>query len=353
MTPHLLMFLDTMGIMSICSLLYGVMQRHIQHDIIRRAGVGLILGCGAVIVMAQPITLAPGLQADARGAFVGMAAAFGGPAGALMAVLVTIAARSAIGGEGAFIGALVIAATALGAGLLRSLIRDDHKRTWTAWMSISLACIAPSAFALFAITGSMSNITVSLSILIGVIVVIFGRMLEAEERRGRRERQLTWEAATDSLTGLANRRALDAHAKRLEQERATEVLFLLVDVDHFKKINDEFGHDEGDLVLRRIGAAIHDTVRVTDFVARVGGEEFAIIVRPPNSKAGQQIAERFRMGLRVPFGRERETRVSIGGVFFGARPFRYKDAYRHADQALYLSKTSGRDRVTFCEHQDS
>lgn len=353
MSQHVLIFVNTVGAMAVCTILYGMMQRRIQSELLRRAGIGLALGCGAILIMAQPIVLSPGFQADSRGAFVGMAAAFGGPVAAVIAVALTVVARVVIGGNGVGAGAMVIAATAAGALVWWSKTGDTRQRTWTEWLSIILVCIAPSALALFTVAGNMWLTSFFLSGVIGLIVLIFGKMLETEQRRGQRERELTKEATTDCLTGLPNRRSLENYAQKLEQEKATGVLFMLVDVDHFKKINDEYGHTVGDVVLQGIGSAIRGTVRDTDFAARVGGEEFAIIVRTTSGDAGHLVAERFRKALRVSYGSNQQTRISVGGFFFDREAFDYAKAYQRADQALYGSKVKGRDRVTFFrEHQE-
>jgi len=349
-TQYFILFINTFGAMAICTLLYGLMQRGISNVILLHLGVGLVLGCGGIAVMVQPVILASGVQIDARGAFVGMAAAFGGPIAAGVAVALTVAARAAIGGIGVIGGSMVIVATALGAVIWR--IALGNSRTWTAWLSICLICAVPSAFTLFAVLGGVSPSAIFLSVLISMIVVIFGKMLETEQRRGQRERELAKEAATDSLTDLPNRRALEIYVRQLEQEQATGLLFLLLDVDHFKRINDDHGHDAGDAVLREIGSAIRRTIRDTDFAARVGGEELAIIVRAGSQQAGYLVAERFRTALRVPFGAGQQTQVSIGGYFIGREPFNYGEAYRQADQALYASKRHGRDRVTLFSAED-
>jgi len=347
MSQHILIFVNTVGAMAVCTILYGLLQRRIQSAILRRAGVGLVLGCGGILIMAQPIILSPGFQADSRGAFVGMAAAFGGPIAAVIAVALTVTARVVIGGSGVVAGVAVIAATAAGALVWRYNVGDTRKRTWREWLSIILLCISPSALALFAVARNMWLTSIFLSAVIGVSVWIFGKMLETEQRRGQRERELTKEATTDCLTGLPNRRSLERYAQQLEREKATGVLFMLIDVDHFKRINDEHGHSVGDAVLQGIGSAIRSTIRETDFAARVGGEEFAIIVRTSSSDAGRVVAERFRKALRVSYGNGQQTRISVGGFFFEEESFDYSNAYQRADEALYGSKLMGRDRVTF------
>lgn len=347
MSQHILIFVNTVGAMAVCTILYGMLQRRIQSAILRRVGVGLVLGCGGILTMAQPIILSPGFQADSRGAFVGMAAAFGGPIAGVIAVALTVTARVVIGGSGVVAGVIVIAATAAGALVWRYNVGDIRKRTWREWLSISFLCISPSALALFAVARNMWPTSIFLSAVIGLSVWIFGKMLETEQRRGQRERELTKEATTDCLTGLPNRRSLERYVQQLEREKATDVLFMLIDVDHFKRINDEHGHSVGDAVLQGIGSAIRSTIRETDFAARVGGEEFAIIVRTNSSDAGRLVAERFRKALRVSYGHGQETRISVGGFFFEEDAFNYTKAYQRADEALYGSKLMGRDRVTF------
>lgn len=347
MSQHIIIFLNTVGAMAACTILYGLLQRRIQSAILRRAGVGLVLGCGGILTMAQPIILSPGFQADSRGAFVGMAAAFGGPIAAVIAAALTVTARVVIGGSGVVAGVVVIAATAAAALVWRYDVGETRKRTWRKWLSMSLLCISPSALALFAVAPNMWPTSIFLSAVIGLSVWIFGKMLETEQRRGQRERELTKEATTDCLTGLPNRRSLERYVQQLERQKATGVLFMLIDVDHFKRINDEHGHSVGDAVLQGIGSAIRSTIRETDFAARVGGEEFAIIVRTSSSDAGRLVAERFRKALRVSYGHGQETRISVGGFFFEEKSFNYARAYQRADEALYGSKLTGRDRVTF------
>lgn len=347
MSNYFLVLVNTIGAMAICALLYGMMQQRMRSAILRRAGIGLVLGCGGIVVMSQPIILDHGIQADARGAFIGMAAAFGGPIAAVIAVALTVTARILIGGSGFIVGSFVIAVNAVAALMWRYHVGNTRKHTWTAWLLICIACIFPTVCGLFTVTGAVTPTSVFLSIVISLVVIIFGKMLEAEQRRGRRERELTREASTDCLTSLPNRRALERYSQHLEQEKATGVLFLLIDVDHFKKINDEYGHNVGDDVLRNIGSIIRSTVRDTDFAARIGGEEFAIIVRTRSSQTGRLVADRFRTALRVPFGINQQTYVSVGGFFFDREPFTYSKGYDCADQALYASKAMGRNRVTF------
>jgi diguanylate cyclase len=167
----------------------------------------------------------------------------------------------------------------------------------------------------------------------------------------------------DALTGLANRRAFElALAREIDRvARSGEpALLLALDIDHFKRINDTHGHAAGDTVLRAVANALLDSVRPMDLVARVGGEEFAIVL--PNCAAafGETVAERVRQRIeRMPIlvggvggvgvggtGQQINCTVSIGGAF-APQWVRSTPALwvERADQQLYGSKTSGRNRA--------
>lgn len=161
-------------------------------------------------------------------------------------------------------------------------------------------------------------------------------------------------SSRDALTGLANRRAFDmALAREIDRvARSGEpALLLTLDIDHFKRVNDTWGHAAGDLVLKAVAAALVDSVRPMDLVARVGGEEFAIILPNCASAFGETVAERVRrrverMPVMVQPGQQVEVTVSIGGAFapqwVRSTPTLWIE---RADQQLYLSKGQGRNLV--------
>jgi diguanylate cyclase len=158
----------------------------------------------------------------------------------------------------------------------------------------------------------------------------------------------------DALTGLVNRRtfqlALDREVDRVA--RAGEpALMLVVDIDHFKKVNDVHGHAAGDLVLKAVAKALLDTVRPMDTVARVGGEEFAIILPNCPPAFAPAVAERVRRGVeraRIVLASDATLAVSVslGGAF--APPWVRSAAalwIERADQQLYRAKDGGRNRA--------
>jgi diguanylate cyclase (GGDEF)-like protein len=161
-------------------------------------------------------------------------------------------------------------------------------------------------------------------------------------------------SSRDALTGLANRRSFElALAREIDRvARAGEpALLLALDIDHFKNVNDTYGHAAGDLVLKAVGSVLMDCVRPMDMVARVGGEEFAIVM--PNCPAafGEAVAERVRrrveaMPVNIGLSQTIQVSVSIGGAF-APQWVRSSPALwiERADVQLYRAKAQGRNRV--------
>lgn len=158
-------------------------------------------------------------------------------------------------------------------------------------------------------------------------------------------------ADTDPLTGAMNRRRFFEEAERLHadsQKSATPIAFLMLDIDHFKVINDRYGHGVGDLVLTEFTERCRDILHVGDCFGRMGGEEFAVVLRMADRDAVCDIAERIRHGVGArPFAvGDTLLRVSVsaGGSICGAGES-VGSALSRADGALYDAKKAGRDRV--------
>ncbi len=165
------------------------------------------------------------------------------------------------------------------------------------------------------------------------------------------------EAFTDHLTGLANRRRFERHLERevartLRHERS--FCLLMLDIDHFKQINDNYGHDVGDEAIKSFARILQEGIRGIDLAARVGGEEFAIILTETNLGSAMEVAERLRLALQ-------EVELPLAGrvaASFGVAecPSHAKTAHQllaSADAALYEAKRQGRDRVVHAQVGDS
>jgi diguanylate cyclase (GGDEF)-like protein len=163
-------------------------------------------------------------------------------------------------------------------------------------------------------------------------------------------------AREDGLTGLANRRELDARLRE-EYERASRhhypLSVAIVDADHFKRVNDGHGHAAGDEVLRRLGALLREGSREIDFVARFGGEEFVLVLPHTNLTQAHAICERLRKAVEAAPWRdvapELLVTVSIGIAESGPDPEPSSSGHERllarADARLYEAKENGRNRV--------
>jgi diguanylate cyclase (GGDEF)-like protein len=153
------------------------------------------------------------------------------------------------------------------------------------------------------------------------------------------------DAETDMLTGLFNRRAFFAHAAAM---RVPTVAVIVFDIDHFKQVNDVHGHQLGDLVLQTFASILTDTIREEDLAARLGGEEFAVLLPESTLKTALLVAERVRkkfverrfLSEDKLFG----SSVSVGISKVG-NPADLNELIVQADAALYVAKRSGRNRV--------
>jgi diguanylate cyclase (GGDEF)-like protein len=153
-------------------------------------------------------------------------------------------------------------------------------------------------------------------------------------------------AYTDALTGLANRRALEQAIHDLEAN-GTPYAFVLADLDHFKRLNDSHGHEAGDKALRRFGEVLQKAMRQTDYAARWGGEEFALLFVNATAEETLEVVERIRKDLVAALDEARlppfTSSFGIGDSSMGTS---FEQIVRLADEALYDSKDGGRDRAT-------
>jgi diguanylate cyclase (GGDEF)-like protein len=157
-------------------------------------------------------------------------------------------------------------------------------------------------------------------------------------------------ASTDSLTGLPNKRAVADTLKRMlaQASRTLSPLnLLLLDLDHFKDINDRFGHPLGDQALANVGAALRSALRESDFAGRTGGEEFAVLLPDTDIAGGVLTAEKIRAAIAeitLP-GIELTLSASVGLAAYPEHATTPERLESLADSALYLAKRSGRDRI--------
>jgi diguanylate cyclase (GGDEF)-like protein len=183
------------------------------------------------------------------------------------------------------------------------------------------------------------------------------RIKQLTDELARANRQLVQLATTDELTGLASRRALYVDLERewaRAQRYGATLAVLMIDVDHFKRVNDNFGHQIGDRVLRLVGDVVRVTIRASDFGARFGGEEFMVLAPETSAHAARVVAERLRQTIHRASATAGDgvppVTMSVGiAASDDAEATSPDQLVRLADEALYEAKRRGRDRVFISE----
>jgi len=190
------------------------------------------------------------------------------------------------------------------------------------------------------------------------VIFLFGLAYLVLRRWREREEEVRVMSRTDPLTGLFNRRSILTQLKR-EQDRSSEqglpMAVVMLDLDHFKQINDTWGHEAGDYVLIASADVLQKTVRQNDRVGRYGGEEFLLVLPGTDGEGARRIAERCRQqieALDVLLSDGRRVRVSASmGLYCNDkdRTAGIETLLRRADKALYIAKQEGRNRVVVAD----
>ncbi len=179
------------------------------------------------------------------------------------------------------------------------------------------------------------------------------KLKNAFETLDRQSRQLRKMARVDTLTGLLSRRSFFELAylemKRVREEKDSQIFVIMMDLDHFKQINDNFGHHAGDNSLRQFANTLKICLRSNDVIGRLGGEEFAVVLAEANIKSVKSIAERIRLKTeesKTFFHDSAVTvTVSIGISKLGEDEDDITEALKRADRAMYRAKKEGRNRI--------
>jgi two-component system cell cycle response regulator len=180
------------------------------------------------------------------------------------------------------------------------------------------------------------------------------RILTLQDEQIKNREQLQFQATHDALTGIWNRRAiLEVLHREFERTKRSGIALgvLMLDIDHFKNVNDTYGHLAGDAVLQEVGRRIQQAVRSYDLAGRYGGEEFLIVLPGCGRDELQLCGERIRLAISSdPFVAEGSgiaATISIGSVVLDPKLHTEREALSAADTALYQAKNQGRDRVVF------
>ncbi|MEA2123914.1 MAG: two-component system, cell cycle response regulator [Solirubrobacteraceae bacterium] len=202
-------------------------------------------------------------------------------------------------------------------------------------MFVTTVGVDPSGF-----IAHPESVSIAIAALVGLSVFSDGLMRAEVESRS--------SSGQDPLTGLLNRKALDAHfAEVAKQAELTgrSVCMVLMDLDHFKAVNDEHGHSRGDAVLRGAAEVMRANLRSFELVYRVGGEEFLVLMPGVDRAGGRVVADRLRTALEDARCGDLEITASFGVAMATGTAVAFEPLFNAADEALYRAKDEGRNRV--------
>lgn len=352
----ILVLLNGLGLMALIALAFGTIERLMSDPALKRWLHAPVFAMGTVAAMLSPAHLADGIIVDTRCVIVALAGAFVGWPAALVAGLAGAIYRLGLGGAGAPVGVATIVLAASVGLIWGQLYR--HGQTARRRHLVVLGLLVSAHIGLFVLLPLPDPLRFTLNLIPFVVptyvagVFVMGSMMQRETRMMRREQSLEVDAFTDALTGLANRRAYDALiAEELAQRRGADigVTLLVVDFDHFKQVNDTYGHETGDEALKAVSRILQSCVREGDYVCRHGGEEFTVILPQTGLPQGRRTAERIRHAIEaaplIAGDQNLSLTVSIGVAGAPQHGDDPNTLYRRADAALYEAKSAGRDQV--------
>lgn len=220
---------------------------------------------------------------------------------------------------------------------------------YSSFLLMDATVVQPTGKSLFAF-GTLQAVAQALLVLalVAVFTTLHAQMIENEALFQRAEHR----ANHDELTGLLNRRTFSQHFPtivRRAAEKNGELSLMLIDFDHFKSINDRYGHSVGDQMLAQVALLFEAGLRVDDLLYRWGGDEFAVIMRDTDSDTGFKVAERLRQKVeKFDFGLEQSITISVGVA--SHRPGEsHMDLFRRADQAMLSGKQGGHNQVEMAD----
>ena len=353
----LLGIVNDLGIFALVTMSYGAIIRSFQPGPTKSSIVGLMFGAGAGLAMTNGVEYSPGVLIDPRAVMLTLAAPFGGPVAASVAASIASAVRIWIGGPSVVVGVLNICATAaVSIAVSQALFRQTKPSTVQQLLVLGIAATTPFLLILAAPVADPIRVFTDtigpLFVATVASVVVLGRFLCRERKTVSYGRMLEAEAFIDPLTELPNRRKLERKSTSIiENARRSgkPVSVLVIDIDRFKSMNDRFGHDVGDVLLKDVADVVLANVREHDALARYGGEEIVVVMPETGLPAASAVADRIRSLVdRDVFHGDRESgnvTVSVGVAAHQGDGVSFKKLFKAADEALYLAKERGRNRV--------
>ncbi len=336
--------------------IFGLISRSTHNPMFRRAFMGVIFGLAAIHSMTSPLEFGDGHNLDLRNLFIGASAAFFGWIAGVIALAMGIAMRLSIGGNGALFGIAAMIIAAFGGLFWSRMYPYPEKRKTRSLIILGAIISTHLTVSIFLPLAPRTLVLAELApFLLGANTfgaLLIGRLLRREETMIGASNRLERAAHIDPLTDLINRRSLMDEVANLptnfDEKNGRAVLFL--DIDHFKTVNDSYGHLKGDFVLQGVVKRIRRTLRKGDLFARFGGDEFAVVLPYTSKKEARLAGERICIAVsETPFwvdGLHINVTISMG-IFWTNKAASFDSLLSNADTELYVSKGLGRNRLSF------
>lgn len=352
----IMLVVEPLGLAVLLIFTFGLFRRSVENTLVLNMIMGGLFGLAAAMAMLSPIPIADGVIVDVRNLFIGMAGAFFGLIGGGIALIIGIAARIAIGGDGVELGiAGMVVAVSLGVGWGR-FVRPHIHHDLTAFLTLGAMISCHMVVAVLLPPALLTRFFLDLGpTLIAANLcgsVLLGQLITRENALIDEARRLASEATTDPLTKLINRSTAAAIFSDLPkpQNRQHGQTMLCIDVDEFKAINDQHGHVCGDHVLVEIANRLTHCVRPNDILSRISGDEFLIVLHDIHPDQARRVADRCLTTINeqaiVANGVAIDASISVGAVWTNSKPS-FTAFRQSADNALYQAKSLGRDCVAF------
>ncbi|MFC0212505.1 GGDEF domain-containing protein [Paenibacillus chartarius] len=326
-----------------------------------RLSIGLVNGLFGIFIMFFSVSVPPSSMFDLRQVFILVAASLGGLLASLTAGLFIQLGRIVLFGgitSASITSMYMVVAVAVGAGLIFEWKGLNYWAKWTLATLLSVCSIAVGVWIMLPWETAM---TILLHFIPAVICgeLFAAYLVKYVTSSNQLFLQREEEATTDHLTQVNNVRSFDRIFNEIAtnaEKKGEKLSLLMIDIDHFKQVNDKYGHPAGDLILKELAKLLRTAARSFDIVSRNGGEEFSILLPDcPNSYL-REVAERVRMTIEntafpLPGGVELKLTVSVGGANYPAVPL--EGLIEAADKALYMAKHSGRNCVRLYVPEES
>lgn len=316
--------------------------------------VGLITGVLGITLMLYGISVGENTIIDFRNVAIALTAVHGGALAAIVSGIIIAIFRIAYFGVNvsSIAGAFLITIVTIGAAFITTLKISETKK----WIYATLCNMFFSSIVLTYLLKDLINIYYFLSIYLGatsILTIIIAYYSNYCLSTNEAFRKLQLESTKDFLTGLNNVRKFDSsfnYAIENAKEKKENLSLLMIDIDFFKKVNDTYGHAEGDIVLRELGIILAKNSRSFDIVSRNGGEEFTVLLLDCPKVNAVQTAERIRTIVEnhifvLSTGLEISITVSIGVASYPELTSEIEKLLEKADIALYAAKRTGRNKV--------